>query len=158
MIREVIAAHAHGGYKERSQPTAAVPRPVRHLLTAILLLVAVIHLLPLAGVAGVGRLQQLYGVAVGDPNLEILLRHRAVLFGLLGALLALAAFQPSLQVAGVVAGSLSLASFVALAWSVGGFNPALGRVVMVDLAALGLLIMAGGLLLAQGYAAPPMHH
>ena len=70
---------------------------MRLLSTIMLALVAVIHLLPVAGVLGVDRLESLYGVALGDPNLQVLMRHRAVLFGLLGGFLLLAAFRQTLQ-------------------------------------------------------------
>ena len=62
----------------------------------MLIVVGVIHLLPLSGVLGGAQLFSLYGVPVDDPNLEILMRHRAVLFGLLGVFLVYAAFKPSL--------------------------------------------------------------
>lgn len=65
------------------------------VLSVCLLVVGVIHLLPLAGVVGASRLSALYGIAVAEPNLELLLRHRAVLFGVLGGLCIAAAFQPA---------------------------------------------------------------
>ena len=64
---------------------------MRFVVPAVLLIVALIHALPLVGVMGAAKLTQLYGVDVQDPTLEILLRHRAVLFGLLAAFLAYAA-------------------------------------------------------------------
>jgi hypothetical protein len=70
---------------------------MRFILPAMLLIVGIIHLLPLSGVLSAHRLQTLYGIAVEDPNLEMLMRHRAVLLGLLGAFLIAAAFIPSLQ-------------------------------------------------------------
>lgn len=123
-----------------------------YLITAALLFVAAIHLLPLVGVVGVTRLRQLYGLNLGDPNLEILLRHRAVLFGLLGAFLAYAALKPSLQAAGIVAGFISVTSFIVLAKLVGRHNAEIGRVVTVDWIALALLLVAGvvWLLLRRG--------
>ena len=47
------------------------------VLSVCLLVVGVIHLLPIAGVVGASRLSALYGIAVAEPNLELLLRHRA---------------------------------------------------------------------------------
>ena len=117
---------------------------MRYLVPAVLLIVAAIHALPVVGVLGAGKLVALYGVPVQDPNLEILLRHRAVLFGLLAAFLACAAFTPALHRIALVAGWVSVASYLALALSVGGFNSALSNVVRADLLAL-VLLLAGGL-------------
>ncbi len=111
----------------------------RHVRTAALLLVAAIHLLPVLGVLGADRLATLYGLPVTDPNLEILLRHRAVLFGLLGVFLLWAAFRPGLQAAALAAGGVSVVSFLALAFAVGGYNPAIARVVAADLVAAAAL-------------------
>ena len=61
------------------------------LITILLLVVGIIHLMPLLGVLGGDRLNSLYGLSLDEPNLQILMRHRAVLFGLLGALLVAAA-------------------------------------------------------------------
>ena len=58
---------------------------MRHLVTAALLVV---------GVLGAERLNQLYGIDASEPNLAVLMRHRAVLFGLLGGFFVLAAFKP----------------------------------------------------------------
>ena len=61
---------------------------------------------------------------IPDNNLEILLRHRAALFGILGAFIIYAAFNPGLQPVAFGAAFLSIATFFFLAWSVGGFNDA----------------------------------
>ena len=73
-------------------------------------------------------------MAIGDPNLLVLMRHRAVLFGIVGALLVAAAFRPALarrRARG--GGSSACSSFVALAWWVGDANAELRRVAAVDL-------------------------
>ncbi len=113
-----------------------------HLLRAGLLVAALIHLLPVLGVLGAGRLQGLYGIPVEGADLEILLRHRAVLFGLLGAFLALSAFRAELHALGLVAGWVSVLAFLALAWSTPGYNAALSRVVQADVVALAALCVA----------------
>jgi hypothetical protein len=109
---------------------------VRHVTTTMLVIVAVIHLLPLAGVFGGERLAVLYGLAFDEPNLAILMRHRAVLFGLLGAFLLLAAFRRNLQLLAFAAASVSTLSFLWLASSVGNYNSEVGRVFTADIAAL----------------------
>ncbi|ERP91531.1 Phosphopantetheine adenylyltransferase [Alcanivorax sp. P2S70] len=113
------------------------------VVTGLLVLVGIIHLLPVSGVLGVKRLAALYGVSLGEPNLEILMRHRAILFGLLGLFLLYAAFQPALQSIAIVAGVISVVSFIAIAWSVGGYNDAIRKVVIADIiATVGLVAAA----------------
>ncbi len=112
---------------------------MRFVVPAVLLLVALIHALPLVGVLGAAKLTQLYGVDVQDPTLEILLRHRAVLFGLLAAFLAYAAFRPELHRLALIAGFISVASFLVLARLASAYNPELSTVVRADWLALVLL-------------------
>jgi nicotinamide riboside transporter PnuC len=85
----------------------------------------------------------LYGILINEPNLEILMRHRAVLFGLLGVFLLVAAFRPALRTLAIIAGFVSVTSFIAIAWSVGGYNDAVNRVVIADIIAIVALIAAG---------------
>lgn len=118
---------------------------MKKLVSILLLLVAAIHLLPLAGLAGAEKLSALYGVRIDEPNLTVLMRHRAVLFGLLGMLLAWSAFQPALQPLTLLAGFASVVSFLLLAWDAPTYNAQLGRVVMADIIALVCLCAAAAL-------------
>jgi hypothetical protein len=118
---------------------------MRHVVTACLLVAAVIHLLPVAGVLGAERLQALYGVVLDDPNLVLLMRHRAVLFGIVGVLLAAAAFVPSLRSIALVVGGASAVAFLVLAWMSPPLNAAVGRVVTADVVAVVALALAAGL-------------
>jgi hypothetical protein len=113
------------------------------LATALYVIVGIVNLLPVSGVLSTSRLRALYGVSVVDPNLIILMRHRAVLFGIVGALLVSAAFHPPLRTLAVIAGLVSMLSFVVIAYLVGEFNAELRRVVIVDLVASLLLVGAG---------------
>lgn len=116
---------------------------MQYVVSASLLVAAVIHLLPLQGVLGTDRLVSLYGALPFDePNLAILMRHRAVLFGLLGAFLLLAAFQPAVQTLAFIAGFVSVISFMWLVHSVGGHNAFLQRVYVADIVAL-IALLAG---------------
>lgn len=114
---------------------------MKYVVSAMLVMVAIIHLLPLPGVLGRERLQALYGVAIDDPNLVILMRHRALLFGLLGAFFLVAAFAPRLQVAAFVVGFISVVPFLWLASSVGGYNAQVARVFRADVVALICLVV-----------------
>jgi len=111
------------------------------LITGSLLIVGIVHLLPLVGVLSSDRLTTLYGLPFSEPNLAILMRHRAVLFGSLGSFLIFAAFRPALQPLGFLAGFASLVSFLWLAWSVGGANESVGRVVAADAVVLFCLVV-----------------
>jgi len=114
---------------------------MRYLVSAMLVIVAIIHLLPLSGVVGSERLASLYGLSFDEPNIAILMRHRAVLFGLLGLFMLYAAFAPRFQLAAFVIGFVSVVSFLWLASSVGGYNAAIGRVVTADIVALACLVV-----------------
>lgn len=111
------------------------------VLSVCLFVVGVVHLLPLAGVVGAPRLSALYGITVAEPNLELLLRHRAVLFGVLGGLCIAAAFRPALQGVALVVAASSVVSFLVLARIVGGYNAQVGRVVAADWVALAALAL-----------------
>ena len=125
---------------------------LKHSIAASLLLAGIIHLLPLAGVLGAERLSALYGLDFSDPNLSILMRHRAVMFGLLGAMLVAAAFKPAWQPPAFAAGLVSAASFLALAWSTGGYNGLIGRVVTADIVAVVALLAGSALYLLRPQA------
>ena len=115
------------------------------LVAVLLLIVGIIHLLPVVGVLGGDRLNSLYGLNLDEPNLQILMRHRAVLFGLLGALLIAAAFLPGLRTLALLAGLVSVVSFLLLAWGTPLYNEALRRVVVADWIALACLLLAAPL-------------
>jgi hypothetical protein len=110
----------------------------------MLIIVGIIHLLPLSGVLGTERLATLYGTSFEDANIAILMRHRAVLFGLLGLVLVYAAFRPSLQPLAFAGGFASVVSFLALAYSTGGYNAGIARVVTADWVALVCLVVGAG--------------
>ena len=105
------------------------------IITGLMLVVAVIHLLPISGFFGVEQLASLYEIKITDGNLEILMRHRAILFGILGGFLAYAAFTPAIQPIAFLAAFISVASFFFLSFSVGEFNDAIRKVVIANIVA-----------------------
>lgn len=112
---------------------------MRHLVTAALLVGGLIHLLPLTGLMGAARLQSIYGVAVNEANLELLLRHRAVLFGLLGAFMLGALRFSDWRLPALVAGLVSTLSFIVLAFGIDTLSAELRRVMVIDVAVAVLL-------------------
>lgn len=117
---------------------------MRHLWTCLVLVAAAINLAPALGVFAPARMSAAYGVALDDPNLQILMRHRAVLFGLVGGLLVAAAFHPPLRTVGYAVGFSSMASFLVVAWRVGGYGAEIQRVVAFDV--VGIAALAGAVL------------
>jgi hypothetical protein len=115
---------------------------MKYIAVVALLVAGIIHLLPVAGVMGVKALARLYEIQVSDPNTAILLQHRALLFGVLGALMLSAIALPWLRVTALTVALFSAASFIVVAMVVGGYNPAIGRVVVADVVA-SVLLAAG---------------
>ncbi len=115
---------------------------MRVLTTLLFVLVGLVNIAPVVGVLGAAQLEALYGQAIADQELLLLLRHRAVLLGLLGGLLMFAAFRPPLRTVATVAGILSMGSFCWLALPLEVHGQALQRVFWIDVAAMLLLILA----------------
>ena len=113
------------------------------------LFAAIINLLPVLGMIGGPQLEKAYGVSVQGPDMAVLLRHRAVLFGVVGGLLMAAVFMPSLRVAAFTAGMLSMVSFVIIRLLEGEGNAALTRLAMIDYVGIVVLGIAGAVAYAQ---------
>lgn len=115
---------------------------MKKLASLLMAVAGLINLAPISGVLSADRLFGLYGIRVESADLEILLRHRAVLLGLVGAGLLLAVLLPKLRIAASAAAFVSMLSFVAVAWSVGGYNAEIGRVLVADWIAIAALAAA----------------
>ena len=115
---------------------------MKYVAIVALLVAGIIHLLPVPGVMGVSTLARLYGIEANDPNTAILLQHRALLFGVLGVLMLSAIALPWLRVTALTVALFSAASFIVVAMAVGGYNTAIGRVVVADVVA-SVLLAAG---------------
>lgn len=112
------------------------------IANALILLCVLVNLGPVVGVLGADRLRGLYGLAFADPNLLVLMRHRALLFGIVGVLLVAALFRPELRLVGIIAGLFSMVSFVAIAAFASDLNPELRRVMIIDIVASAALFGA----------------
>jgi len=116
------------------------------LVSALFVVVAVIHLMPVVGVAGADKLTHLYGVSFSSPDAVVLMQHRAVMFGLLGGLFLYAAFDPAVQALAWCVAMGSVVSFLVLA--AGHASGPLRKVVIADVVALICLVVIAGIELA----------
>lgn len=112
------------------------------IIAACFLVAGLIHLLPLAGITGPGTIEQLYGMRITEPDLLVVLRHRALLFGLLGICLLIAAFRSAWQLPVLSIAAVSAAGFVMLAFLTEGYSQTIWRVVIADCVALTALGLA----------------
>ena len=105
------------------------------------LALAVIHLLPLMGLFSVGKMERAYGVVLQSDHLQILMRHRALLFGLLGGFALFAAFVTVYRWPALMMLTISMLGFIVVAGlSEGGIGP-LKSVVKADWLGCGIALL-----------------
>jgi hypothetical protein len=126
---------------------------MNRVITVLLLVVALINFAPVLGVISVAKLTQFYQTPIDGNDLAILMRHRAVLFGIVGGFMLCAVFRPELRHWAIAAGFVNMLSFVALAWATGDYGAGIRKVMMIDIAATGLLVVAAGLEFSRRQAA-----
>ncbi len=103
---------------------------------------AAIHIAPLAGVQGASTLARLYEVEVRGPDLNVLLVHRAVLFGLLAAALIVSIFNRDIRPCAIGAVLASDVAFLLVSRLNPGLNDSMKRVVRLDVVSIVLLLGA----------------
>lgn len=114
------------------------------VLSAILLLVGLIHILPITGAFGMQQLSNLYALDKLSASAELLMRHRAILLSLIGLTLIMSAFFQALQVSALILAMISVSSFLLLWFLMEAPNAKLSVVAIVDAFALMLLLIASG--------------
>jgi hypothetical protein len=92
--------------------------------------------LPTWGVLSNSNIEQLYGVAIAGNDLQLLMRHRAVMFGIFGVLALAALFRPALRTVALATSFASLAAFLLLAWMIAPHGAEVARVVRIDVFAV----------------------
>ncbi|MFT5572647.1 MAG: hypothetical protein ACI9FR_001571 [Cryomorphaceae bacterium] len=104
-----------------------------NLLTIAFIVAGTIHTMPVIGVFGSDRIKALYDLQVTDPNLLLLLQHRAILFGVVAVILFAAVFNPAYHSLAIGLGTLSMLTFIAFAYFGSGISASLVKVAWVDL-------------------------
>ncbi|MEZ5572227.1 MAG: hypothetical protein R3E64_09395 [Halioglobus sp.] len=111
-------------------------------ITFCLVVVGLINFVPVMGVLSAQKLESAYSVAIAGNDMAILLRHRALLFGILGAFILFSAFSPLHQNAAMIMAGVSMVGFAILALGTGGYNEAIGKVLFIDILGIVFLIAA----------------
>ena len=91
------------------------------------------------------KISKSYGIEIPNVNFELLLRHRAVLFGIVGGLMIYSAISKKIYSTSVTVGLISMISFIILYFLMDGINDELGKVMKIDL--VGIVILIVGFLL-----------
>ena len=105
---------------------------MENLYRLILLITGLVHILPFSFLFFTEQLQKSYGVDISDANLQLLLRHRAIFFGLIGVGMILSAIKKSFYGWASAIGLISMVSFVLLFYQIGGINQQLRSVMLID--------------------------
>lgn len=113
-----------------------------YLISFLLILVGLINFAPVAGVISADRLSQAYSLSNVDADLAILLRHRALLFGLIGGFLLYSVLVPLYRPAAMTMAAISMVGFLVVMFHQGGYNDALYKVMLADLVGIVLLVIA----------------
>jgi len=113
---------------------------MKSTISIILVLVGLMNFYPVIGVLSADTLRNLYGVIILDNDLLILMRHRAIFFGILGIFMVISAFRPNLQPSAIVVGLISMMAFIGLALGTGELGEPIQKVMIADLiGSLGLI-------------------
>jgi len=117
------------------------------LLFRITLFVAgVINLLPSLLAFLPDKIAKSYGIQIPNANYELLLRHWAILFGIIGGLMIYSAIAKKYYTIATTVGLISMVSFILLYFLIGkDINSELNKIMIVDIVATGILCL--GLLL-----------
>lgn len=111
-----------------------------------LLIAGIINVIPSLIAFSPSRITASYGIVIPDANFELLLRHRAVLFGIVGGLMIYSAITKTYYDLATLVGMISMVSFLLLYFTIDDeINAALAAVMKIDAFAI-LLLLIGFLL------------
>ena len=118
---------------------------MNYLIASLFVIPGLINFAPIIGALSNEHLSKLYLVTDISPDIALLLRHRAFLFGIVGASIFYSAFQTNLRSYATIAGLISMVSFVVLVFALKTSNPSLIKVAWIDIIAI-IILIAGYLL------------
>ncbi len=112
-------------------------------LTAVfLILVGRINFIPVLGIFSQQNIENAYSIKLASDDLAILMKHRALLFGIIGGFVLYSVFVPSYQTAAMVLVGISMIGFVVLVLQVGEYNQSIFKILIADLVGIVFLLLA----------------
>lgn len=115
-----------------------------------LFIAGLINLLPALLAFLPDKIAKSYGIEILNANYELLLRHRAILFGVIGGLMIFSSITKKYYEISIIAGLVSMISFITLYFLIGkDINSELKKVMMIDVAATVILCIGLILLLLK---------
>jgi len=112
------------------------------IITICLLIVGLINFIPLFGIISTDKLMSAYSVTIEGHDMAILMRHRALLFGILGGFIIFAAFKPLYQNAAMLMAGISMVGFACLVLTTGAYNESIEKILLIDIIGIVLLLVA----------------
>jgi hypothetical protein len=112
------------------------------IAAVILFIVGAINLLPMIVFFDATKTAKLYGLPIEGESLVILMRHRAVLLGLVGFALIAAALKPEFRILAIAMALISKLAFIFLTFTHSNYSAEIRQVAFIDGGAIVLLIAA----------------
>ena len=114
-------------------------------ISILLITVGLINFLPVIGIISAEKLSAAYAVELIGNDIVILMRHRALLFGLIGGFMLYSVWKPSYQSVAMVMAAISMLGFLFFVAAADHYNASITKIAIIDLIGLAALAIAAGL-------------
>ena len=114
-------------------------------ISILLITVGLINFLPVIGIISAEKLSAAYAVELIGNDIVILMRHRALLFGLIGGFMLYSVWKPSSQSVAMVMAAISMLGFLFFVAAADHYNASITKIAIIDLIGLAGLALAAGL-------------
>ena len=114
-------------------------------ISILLITVGLINFLPVIGIISAEKLSAAYAVELIGNDIVILMRHRALLFGLIGGFMLYSVWKPSYQSVAMVMAAISMLGFLFFVAAADHYNTSITKIAIIDLIGLAGLAIAAGL-------------
>ncbi len=114
-------------------------------ISILLITVGLINFLPVIGIISAEKLSAAYAVELIGNDIVILMRHRALLFGLIGGFMLYSVWKPSYQSVAMVMAAISMLGFLFFVAAADHYNASITKITIIDLIGLAALAIAAGL-------------